>query len=527
MKNASVQSDLLFSVDTQNTAECKKLPFASSSTRLHFFIEKMHEKMFENKLKNKAPFLYGAEKNLADKHKSSLNLSKDFFFNSWLVKKPLNLLFSIDQFVFEFSKKRYQQKKTGEFLKQLRERKKLSFFYGHLTKKQLIQVFEEIKNKKGSLFMNFFHSLERRLDIVVYRSGFAKTVAQARQLIQHRKIQINGNLVRNPSIQLNPGDVISLAPERIINLKRPSPLLHSFGNKTMQESSLVKILTTSPEFLELKKRKGSLKFLTHFSSKALHHSKTKHVLSGFVFHCFIQLLSTRIKRRSLLHFKHFSLNAPSTLVEKASTLLHFFHEKMHETPRFSQHQSKILLALKWKSRNRFNFGKGKNHSQNEKFSALGYLLKKPIISNGTSSRLPLKHATQSATKFRNSFGAPFLVNKETRSERFKNSHRNLSSHDWNRQRIASYRKSFLVFIKHLDTDLPFSYFLSPLLKKGFLKKSLLKKKRIFLKHFTFRVIKPIHLEISYKILEIIYLFSPQRLNFPFCIDLEIIQRSVR
>ena len=60
----------------------------------------------------------------------AVDLSKDVSLYVSLVKKPINLLFSLDQFLFEFSKKTYQQKKTGEFFQQLKERKKLSLFYG-------------------------------------------------------------------------------------------------------------------------------------------------------------------------------------------------------------------------------------------------------------------------------------------------------------------------------------------------------------------------------------------------------------
>ena len=71
------------------------------------------------------------------------NIFKNLSLYLSIIEKPINLLFSIDQFIFEFSKKTYQQKKSGEFFQQLKERKKLSLFYGHLTKKQLINLFNK------------------------------------------------------------------------------------------------------------------------------------------------------------------------------------------------------------------------------------------------------------------------------------------------------------------------------------------------------------------------------------------------
>ena len=79
----------------------------------------------------------------------AVDLSKDVSLYVSLVKKPINLLFSLDQFVFEFSKKTYQQKKTGEFFQQLKERKKLSLFYGHLSQKSLTKLFTKATQSKG------------------------------------------------------------------------------------------------------------------------------------------------------------------------------------------------------------------------------------------------------------------------------------------------------------------------------------------------------------------------------------------
>ncbi len=518
-----------------------------SSSRYILLKDLLKHSMRSSSLKSASMFSIDTKNRIdSQKHKTSFNVSKDFFLNSWLVKKPLNLLFSIDQFFFEFSKRRYQQKKTGEFLKQLRERKKLTRFYGHFTRKQLVQVFEKIKNRKGSLFTNFFHSLESRLDIVVYRSGFARTVAQARQLIQHRKIQINGIPVRNSGIQLSPGDVISFVPKGkpplacpfsmrrtrpLLTREDPSIVLHGplhsqwkDGNKNMYENSLIQSLKNSPEFLDLKKRKGSLKVFSLFSGATPSRSKTKHGWSGLVFHSFLKLLSTRIKRRSVLRFKHFT-------------------------------QSMILVALKWKSQNRFHLDKVQNRSQTASQATLDYLLLKPTISNGTSYHVSskafphlhsLREKMQERTLKKPSWGSTQSELRKANTSAllgahpgrannlFKNSHKNRAFREFSSQRkvratqrIATYRKSFLVLINQLKNDAFFSHFLSPLLQKNCLKRSFSKKKKIFLRDWTFRVMKPIHLEISYKILEIIYLFSPQRLHFPFCIDLEGIQRSIR
>jgi len=92
----------------------------------------------------------------------------------------------------------------------IKERKKLSFFYGNLTKKQLSNLFKSVTKAKGYFSKNVFSLLESRLDIVLYRSGLVKTINEARQLIKHEKIQVNEKSVFSPSRLIHPGDVISI-----------------------------------------------------------------------------------------------------------------------------------------------------------------------------------------------------------------------------------------------------------------------------------------------------------------------------
>lgn len=117
----------------------------------------------------------------------TVEMSKNVSLFFSLIEKPINLLFSIDQFIFEFSKKTHQQRKAGDFFHQLKERKKLSLFYGHLTRKQIFNIFTKAKKNKGSFSKNILCLLEKRLDVVLYRSGLAKTIAESRQLVKHKK----------------------------------------------------------------------------------------------------------------------------------------------------------------------------------------------------------------------------------------------------------------------------------------------------------------------------------------------------
>jgi len=125
-------------------------------------------------------------------------------------KNPLNLLFSGDQFLYEFLLKYPQRKKVSEYKLQLKEQKKLNLFYGSLSKKQLQKYFLDSGSVRGEFSKKFIGLLERRLDVILYRSQFVKNIATARQLIIHKKVLVNQKIIPIPSYLATPGDVISV-----------------------------------------------------------------------------------------------------------------------------------------------------------------------------------------------------------------------------------------------------------------------------------------------------------------------------
>lgn len=92
---------------------------------------------------------------------------------------------------------------------QLREKQKLRRMYG-IMEKQFRNYYTKAAQKKGSTGENLLELLETRLDNVVYRMGFAVTRAEARQLVGHKAISVNGKLVNIPSYQVSPGDEIAI-----------------------------------------------------------------------------------------------------------------------------------------------------------------------------------------------------------------------------------------------------------------------------------------------------------------------------
>ena len=92
---------------------------------------------------------------------------------------------------------------------QLREKQKVKRIYG-LLERQFHKYYVKASTLKGNTGENLLRQLESRLDNVVFRMGFAVTRAQARQLVAHRAISVNGKRVNLPSYQVRPGDEISL-----------------------------------------------------------------------------------------------------------------------------------------------------------------------------------------------------------------------------------------------------------------------------------------------------------------------------
>ncbi|AFZ83315.1 small subunit ribosomal protein S4 [Candidatus Kinetoplastibacterium blastocrithidii TCC012E] len=92
---------------------------------------------------------------------------------------------------------------------QMREKQKLKRMYGVLEK-QFRRYFEESERRKGNTGEILIQLLESRLDNVVYRMGFGSTRAEARQLISHRAIEVNGRIVDIASLSVKAGDIISV-----------------------------------------------------------------------------------------------------------------------------------------------------------------------------------------------------------------------------------------------------------------------------------------------------------------------------
>lgn len=141
--------------------------------------------------------------------------------STWKVSRRLN--YSISETGKELQKRPYapgfhgkKRSKLTEYGIQLQEKQKVRFTYG-MSEKQFLKTFNEANRMAGKTGENFIKLLESRLDNIVYRLGFAQTRKQARQLVTHGHVLVDGKKVDIPSQKLVPGQTVTLK-EKSLNL---------------------------------------------------------------------------------------------------------------------------------------------------------------------------------------------------------------------------------------------------------------------------------------------------------------------
>ena len=134
--------------------------------------------------------------------------------SSWKVSRRLG--YSISETGKELIKRKTapgqhgaKRGKLKEYGLQLQEKQKVRFTYG-VSEKQFVKTFNEASKLEGMTGVNFLKVLETRLDNLVYRLGFASTRPQARQLVNHGHIVVDGKKVDIPSYRVKPGQTIAL-----------------------------------------------------------------------------------------------------------------------------------------------------------------------------------------------------------------------------------------------------------------------------------------------------------------------------
>jgi len=135
--------------------------------------------------------------------------------------------------------------RTSDYGLQLREKQKLKRMYGVLEK-QFRKYFAEAERRKGNTGEQLIQLLESRLDNVVYRMGFGSTRAEARQLVGHRAIQLNGHTADIPSMIIKAGDIVGIRDKAKGQARIAESLVLATGNGIPQwvEVDTVKLVGT-------------------------------------------------------------------------------------------------------------------------------------------------------------------------------------------------------------------------------------------------------------------------------------------
>ena len=145
---------------------------------------------------------------------------------------------------------RGRRRKKSEYAIQLAEKQKAKYLYG-ILERQFRNMFDKASRKDGVTGENLLQLLEARLDNVVYRLGIAPTRRSARQLVTHKHITVNGNLVNIPSYTLKEGDMIAVREKSKSLTAISSSIANKSANKykwlEWDDKSLLGKLVTYPD----------------------------------------------------------------------------------------------------------------------------------------------------------------------------------------------------------------------------------------------------------------------------------------
>lgn len=136
------------------------------------------------------------------------NKNPHAYLKIWKLKKKKWNLFKKKLKTIKITK---PEKRNKFFQRRLFEKQEFKTFYGSIPEYQLKNLFRKLskKDNKINIFKNFIITIETRLDINLLRLRFVKTIFQAKQLINHKKIKINNQIISKPNYILKQGDIIS------------------------------------------------------------------------------------------------------------------------------------------------------------------------------------------------------------------------------------------------------------------------------------------------------------------------------
>ena len=455
-------------------------------------------------------------------------------------KRSKYYLYTLNQYKVGFARKHDRRDLSSIYKSQLIERKKLGLLYGNLSKKEIFRTIQRAEKYRGVLRENILRVLESRLDVILYRIGFFKTIPSARQWIIHRKILVNQQVVTIPHYQVKAGDVISVArvksdilrrviKKRFLVSKKPHLM------KNLKSSGLVS-LKPHPQKMEWP-------FLPNY-----------------------KVLNQMIQFGILNQLKNYLLQATKKIIENKIKQpgLSIKWQRWHRLQRYKKlllRQRKRIKYPRWyaslrspserserwnrKKQQRFrtillNDKKNRYKKQKLHHPYRSYRLRRERFSRFARSErsetkfVPFRGFFETKRKRKNN--NPFFATFKTRKQHSKLKQQKKCLLTW----FETIRR--LIKLKNIATitrkeyhkkirDPLFTYKFLILLKKTARFASDASEATTFFsgyqkKNRTFCSIKkPLHLEISYQTLTAIYLYSPQKLFFPVILDIDGVKKS--
>ena len=400
----------------------------------------------------------------------------------------------------------------------LRESKKISSFYGDLSKKYLQKIFYKSCNQPSKVSENLFLILESRLDVVLYRSGFLESIASARQIVRTGGIKVNNKKVISPSYFLRPGDIISV----FANDKKRQLFEKYLNNDNLLTNKNVKNSLTLPRKKLGWRFKGSPLLLSKIS---------KSYQNSVPF--FTQAIRPSSSYLATANSINISKDNALILINtiKRCIGLNFYKEKKNNNKSIFSNKNLTFFDCVAQFNETIVY-------HNIASSYFNHLMKQPNLNvlqpNFMASHLHTKGVP--CVQINDVLSRPLkdkFIGKLSNVANLENEKSSKTNHTKNLFLLPlAYNYDNMFSVKERNFFFTFlNYLLN--LKKQYLslqKKKINSKKqqhRLFFKNqkfFSLKRTKALHLEVSYKSLSIIFLFPPQRINFPSFVNPSLIYK---
>nr|YP_009733057.1 30S ribosomal protein S4 [Jaagichlorella roystonensis]QHU78353.1 30S ribosomal protein S4 [Jaagichlorella roystonensis] len=455
----------------------------------------------------------------------------------------------------------------------LRESKKISLFYGGLSKKYLQKINYKNLNYPSKLSENIFIILESRLDVVLYRSGFFESIKSAKQMIRIGGIKVNNKIVVSPGFFVTPGDILSVFGKAnkkgaCRNIEKNARLTQKkafFINRRYLKKNSQNIATDLKENIDFGKTFVKMKNQIFTRKEIGSRYKGSLMLLSIISFAFGYSRMLNAYKKNHRDFttsenSQLSLSSPEVMPQHSSTIVKFTRGDALRNQAKSKIESfsspKVIIATST------YFDKNKNYNLSEKNYPLviekdnGYGLCLIFINTiknlinykgGRSLQKNHNNQTQKPLPFFNrltTFNNDIKVNHlftymlsnlvtENLSKKIDFAKNSAFTGSITANEVSSFSGTDNITLKkQVNALFMFLNYLLNLKKQySYLpkKKTNYKKQQhgLFFKNqslFEMKKTKALHLEVSYKSLSIVFLFPPQRVNFPFFLNPSLIYK---